>query len=75
MQMHLYVTDAIAEAVKKKADALGLSVSRFLADLVRREVGGSWPEGYFESVIGGWQGQPIERPPQGILEAREPLGG
>jgi hypothetical protein len=32
-----------------------MSVSRYLAELIRREVGAGWVEGFFEEVIGGWK--------------------
>jgi hypothetical protein len=32
-----------------------MSVSRYLAELIRREVGAGWAEGFFEEVIGGWK--------------------
>jgi hypothetical protein len=32
-----------------------------------------WPEGFFEEVVGGWQGEPLTRTPQGEYEDREPL--
>lgn len=33
----------------------------------------SWPAGFFEKVIGGWQGRSLERPDQGIFEERDIL--
>ncbi|MBD6619696.1 hypothetical protein FNW02_28735 [Komarekiella sp. 'clone 1'] len=32
-----------------------------------------WPPGFFEDVIGGWVGEPLERLEQGEYETREPL--
>lgn len=32
-----------------------------------------WPPGFFEEVIGGWQGEMLERPEQGEYEVREEL--
>ncbi|MES1026608.1 hypothetical protein ABN584_27320 [Gloeocapsa sp. BRSZ] len=32
-----------------------------------------WNPGFFEEVIGGWVGEPLERPEQGEYETREPL--
>lgn len=72
-QLHLYVPDKIAAEVQHRAERQGVSVSRYLASLVRREIGEGWPAGYFGEVIGGWKGKPLERPPQGVLERREPL--
>jgi len=72
-QLHLYVPDDVASEVRQRADREGVSVSRYLASLVRREIGGGWPESYFDEVIGGWKGEPLTRPPQGALEEREKL--
>lgn len=72
-QLHLYVPDDVATKVQERAERLGLSVSRYLAQLVKKEIGEGWPDGYFESVVGGWQGEPLERPPQGTPERRVKL--
>jgi hypothetical protein len=72
-QLHLYVPDDVAETAKSRAKAAGKSLSSYLADLVVREVAGDWPEGFFERVVGGWKGEPLERPEQGEFEEREPL--
>jgi hypothetical protein len=32
-----------------------------------------WMPGFFEEVIGGWVGEPLERPEQGEYETRETL--
>lgn len=70
-QLHLYLPDHLAEQVRRNAAAAGESVSRYLAEIVKREVADGWPAGYFESVVGGWQGDPLERPPQGKPEVRD----
>jgi hypothetical protein len=72
-QLHLYVPDTVAKRVHARAAAEKKSVSRYLADLVSREVGEGWPGGFFERVVGGWQGEPLERAPQGEYEVRDPL--
>jgi len=72
-QLHLYVPKELANEVARRAQLRGMSVSRFLADLVRREVASGWPVGYFEQVAGGWVGEPLERPDQGSYELREEL--
>lgn len=72
MQLHLYLPDDVAERVKARAAARGLSVSRYLAELVSREVATGWPDGFFETVVGGWQGD-LERPPDSELEVRDEL--
>lgn len=73
-QLHLYVPDETAELLKSKARQRGMSVSGYLAEVVGREVGGEgWPEGFFEEVLGGWEGE-LERSAQGEYEGRERLG-
>ncbi len=72
-QMHFYVPDPVARELRARAKALGLTVSRYLANVVRREVGQGWPAGYFEEVVGRWEGEPLRRPPQGEHEDREGL--
>lgn len=67
------MSDEEARVVKARAEESGKSVSGYLADLVRREVAGDWPEGFFDRVAGGWRGEPLERQPQGRLERREKL--
>jgi hypothetical protein len=68
-QLHFYVPEEIAEAVRRRAQARNQPVSRYLADIVRREVAG-WPE-EFAGTLGAWQGEdpgenipaaPVRRP-------------
>ncbi len=70
-QLHCYVPDAIAQQAQRRATQSGLSLSRYLAELVRRDacLNAGWPEGYFD-IFGKWEGAPLERPPQLPLEAR-----
>ncbi len=70
-QLHLYVPEEIADAAKAKARAAGKTLSAYLSELVREEVGGEWPTGFFESVVGGWKGDRLRRPRQGSLEKRD----
>ena len=69
-QLHLYVADPIASLVRQRARARRMTVSGYLADLVRREVASGWPEGFFDEVIGGWSGKPLRRPNQRPFEQR-----
>ena len=69
-QMHFYVPDGLEKAIRKKAEKSHLSVSKFLAEVVKREVSDEWPEGYAESVFGKWQGEPLKREPEGEYEKR-----
>jgi hypothetical protein len=70
-QLHCYVPDAVAQQAQRRAAQSGLSLSRYLAELVKRDacVSAGWPEGYFD-LFGTWQGAPLERPAQLPLEAR-----
>ena len=72
-QLHLYVPEHTAAKLHQKARARGLSTSAYLTEIVQREVVQGWPKDYFEEIIGGWQGAPLERPPQPDLEQRDPL--
>ncbi len=72
-QLHLYVPDDLAEEIRQRAESRGVSVSRFLSELARREIGSGWPEDFFERVVGGWQGEAPQRPSQGVFEEREPF--
>lgn len=72
-QLHLYVTNDVAATVKARAKAKGVSISSYLAEVVKRDAGRGWPPGFFEEVIGGWKGKPLERPPQGRFERRDRL--
>ena len=71
-QLHMYVSDEVAQSLRRRAAARSQSLSKYLAELARREVGSGWPEGYFERVVGGWHGD-LARPPQPPLEVRESL--
>lgn len=73
-QLHFYLPQDLAERIQQEAKAAQKSVSSYLADLVKREMAPSWPEGFFETVVGGWRGKELRRPPQGEYEQRAPLG-
>ena len=70
-QLHTYVPKSLAERVAARAKARGVPVSRYLADLIRRDVELGWPDGFFDRVVGGWKVAPLRRAPQGRLEDRE----
>ncbi len=72
-QLHLYVPEKTAEILRRKARERGRSLSAYLAEIVVREVDEEdWPEGFFEEVLGSWEGE-IERSGQGVYEEREEL--
>ena len=71
-QLNFYVPENSARLLRQRAGQKGLSLSKYLASLVLRDSGSSWPPGYFENAVGFWEGE-LERPPQGRLERREKL--
>jgi len=72
-QFLIEVPDPVAEQLRRRAEGQGLTVSQYLANLLCRELSEEWPPGFFEEVVGGWQGEALERPPQGAYENRERL--
>ena len=68
-QLHCYVHEDLANKLQQKARQAHLSVSKYLALLIEKEVETQWPDGYFE-LFGGWQGEPLERAGQGQYESR-----
>lgn len=72
-QLHLYVPQELADRIQQEANAAHKSVSSYLAEIVKREMTPAWPDGYFDEVVGGWQGEVLERPPQGEYEDRVSL--
>ncbi len=60
-QLHCYVPDKIAEQLHQKAKQANLSVSKYLANLIKNEIGTTWPDDYFD-LFGSWEGEPLERP-------------
>ena len=75
-QLHLYVDEETAAAVRKRARASGQPVSRYLSSLVVQAVAAAeWPAGWFEEVYGSWSGEPLAREPEPGLEVRDALRG
>ena len=62
-QLHFYVPDDIEAQIRQKAQSLHMPLSRYLADIVKRELAGQaqWPAGYFD-LFNQWQGEPMTRP-------------
>ena len=72
-QLHFYVPDAVAEQIKRRAAQAGQPVSRYVADLVMRDAGQGWPEGYFENIAGLSPDESIPYESPGPPEERLPL--
>jgi hypothetical protein len=70
-QMQFTLPADVAAKLRKKAKARGLSVARYVAEVVRRDVASGWPRGFFDEVVGGWKGTALTRPAQGVFEQRD----
>jgi hypothetical protein len=68
-QLHCYLPEETAEQFRQKAKQANLSISKYLALLVKNEICQDWPENYFD-FIGSWEGGPLARPEQGNYETR-----
>lgn len=68
-QVHCYLNDTLNKRLQEKAKQNHISVSKYIAGLIERDVGNQWPEGYFE-LAGAWQGD-FELPDEGEFEVRE----
>jgi hypothetical protein len=71
--VELEIPDDVAKKLRERAEKLGMSVPRYVAEIVRRDVAAGWPPRFFQDVVGAWKGAPLERPPQGELETRDDL--
>jgi hypothetical protein len=72
-QLHAYVPERVAARLRARARARGIPVSRYLAELIRRDVDLGWPADFFDRVAGGWKGEALRRAPQGKAEERDAL--
>lgn len=53
-QLHLYVPEDVAAALRVRAREQGTSVSKLLAEIVTRDARRAWPEGWLDRVVGAW---------------------
>jgi hypothetical protein len=72
-QLHFYVPDDVAEQIKARAAQAKLPISRYVANLVKRDIGRGWPEGYFKRISSAAKGGAISYEPSGPPEERLPL--
>lgn len=72
-QLHFYVPDDVAEQIRARAAQAKMPVSRYIADLVKRDAGQGWPEDYFDRISGATAGADIRYEPLGLPEERLPL--
>lgn len=69
-QLHCYLRDEEAASLKRRAERAGMSVSRYLAELARKDLVAEWPEGYFRRLFGESEPAPLERARQSDFETR-----
>ena len=72
-QLHLYLPQALADEVRRRAELHGVSVSAFLAELVKERLEDSWPPGYLDEVLGSMHDAPLSLPPEWDFPEREAL--
>jgi hypothetical protein len=63
----------LAEQIRAFAARANMPVSRYVADLVKRDVGQGWPEGCFQRISGAAEGAALRHEPSGSPEERLPL--
>ncbi len=61
-QLHFSVDRDTAERLAQEAKARGMSLSQYLASIVRRELPQAWPEGYLDGVVGSCAGSDLREP-------------
>ncbi len=62
-QLHFSLDADTAERLEQEAASKGLSLSKYLASIVRHAVPDQWPEGYVERVVGSCAQHPLSEPP------------
>lgn len=72
-QLHFYVPQEVAEQIKARAALAKQPVSRYVAELVRRDVSQGWPKDYFERINTAAEGAAMGIEPGGLPEERLPL--
>jgi hypothetical protein len=69
-QLNFYVPKETAQKLRERARREGLSLSQYIAKVVVKETGSGWPPGFFEEVLGSWDGD-FERPSQAPWTERD----
>jgi hypothetical protein len=74
-QLRFYIPDELEKIVRRQAAEAQLPLSRYLAELIKREVSrrNEWPKDYFDEAFGRWEGGTLIREHEGTLEPRSPL--
>ena len=70
-QLHCYVPESLAQQAQHQANRLGLSVSAYLSELVKRDASLGWPTGYESALFGAARPAPLKLEPVGPAEERQ----
>jgi hypothetical protein len=60
-QLHFTVDEQTAKRIEREAKRRGMTVSKYLATLVTRDVA-AWPAGYLDAVVGSCKGASLSEP-------------
>ena len=69
-QLHCYVPESTMELLSQKAKNSHLSISKYLALLIQKDIDTQWPDHFFD-LYGSWEGDALQRETQGHYETRE----
>lgn len=70
-QLYFSVDSETASRLTQAAANQKISLSRYLARVVTREVGGVWPEDYLDGVVGSCGDAPLREPAELKLDEPE----
>jgi hypothetical protein len=70
-QLNIYLPDNLAKAVHLKAVSAGKTDAEYITDIVAAHIHPTWTDTYKTQVLGGWHGDPPERPEPTLPEERE----
>ena len=73
-EIRLQLPEEIATRVLEYATAHGMTVDSYITEIITRETYSTWPEGFFQQVVGGWRGEPLQRFPLFVQRTRKPSG-
>jgi hypothetical protein len=66
-QLHFTVDEQTAKRIEREAKRRGLSVSKYLATLVARDVA-TWPAGYLDEIVGSCKGTSLSEPRELLID-------
>lgn len=61
-QLHFSLDPETATRLRQRAEQAGVPLSRYLADLARREVSETWSPGWLAAVVGSCAESPLAVP-------------